>query len=225
MNTTSKLATLFAATSLAVVGAASAFAETPMTAAFVANVHPNVDVLDSSSRLALTHSDNPRLRAFAHREAVAETIAGNALIAFSETNTPPPSAPLFDANGGPLAPVTGLAALPLDVAANVTTGIGDGVGNVLSGRSVAIDNPLAPPMAAPTPRPLVKAGADDLDRLQDLHGRQFDALYKSTQRDALRQLSVLYRDYLQNGSDDALRAMASRELPKINRWLAELDAI
>lgn len=52
-----------------------------MTDAFVANVHPNVDFLDRSSRLALQTSTSPRIRAFARGGAAEQTIAGNSLVA------------------------------------------------------------------------------------------------------------------------------------------------
>ena len=220
-----KLATLLAASSLLVVGAIStASAASPVSEAFLANVRPNVDFLDRSSRLAMTQSSSPRVRAFAHSEAKEQTITANSLVAFQSANGDIALVgPATGLGTGALTPVVGLATLPLDVAANLTTGIGDNVGNVLSGRSVAIDNPLAPrPVGA---QPLLAAGADDLVRLQTMSGRDFDALYRSTQTDALRQLATLYRDYIQNGDDDALRALASRELPKINVRLRELNAI
>lgn len=223
------MAALFAASTFVLAGAASpAFAASPMTGAFVANARANVDFLDSASRLALTQSDSASVRSFARHEAREQTIAGNSLVAFSEANPPPVVAtgPVIGPDGGLLGPVAGVATLPLDVAANVTTSVGNNVDNVITGRSVAIDNPLAPPMAAaPMPMPADRAATADLDRLRGLHGRDFNVLYRSSQRDALNQLRVLYSDYMQNGDDAALRAMARRELPKINRDLRELDRI
>ena len=224
MISKSKLATLFAVSSFVMAGALSpASAASPMSNAFVANARANVDFLDSSSRLALTQSSNPRIHAFAHREALEETITGNSLVAFASTNGQIGFGQPLTADNGPLSPVVGVATLPLDVATNVTTSFGNNVDAVLSGRSVAIDDPLAPRLIAP--QPVVPAGMADLDRLRAMQGRDFDALYRSTQRDALSQLATLYRDYLQNGDDQALRAIAQTELPKINRDLRELSSI
>lgn len=224
MQVKSKLATLFAVSSLLVAGAvAPAAAASPISNAFVANARANVDFLDSSSRLALTQSSNPRIRAFAHREARDETIVGNSLVAFASTNGQIVVGQTA-VGEGPLAPVVGVAVLPLDVATNVTTSLGNNVDAVLSGRSVAIDDPLAPRVVA-APQPTMTASMADLDRLRGMQGRDFDALYRSTQRDALTQLATLYRDYLQNGDDEALRAIARNELPKINRDLRELSSI
>ncbi|WP_158811918.1 DUF4142 domain-containing protein [Beijerinckia sp. L45] len=222
MKIKSKLATLFAVSSCVLAGvAAPAMAASPMSNAFVANARANVDFLDSSSRLALAQSSSARIRAFAHREAREETIASNSLVAFASTNGQiVVGQTLVD---GPMGPVVGVAVLPLDVASNVTTSVGNNVDAVLSGRSVAIDDPLTPRLAAP--QPYLPASAADLDRLRGLQGREFDALYRSTQRDALMQLATLYRDYLQNGDDEALRALARSELPKINRDLRELSSV
>jgi predicted outer membrane protein len=223
MHSKSKLATLFAVSSLVLAGAvAPAVAASPMSNAFVANARANVDFLDSSSRLALTQSSNPRIRAFAHQEARDETIVSNSLVAFASTNGQIVVGQTY-VGDGPLAPVVGAAVLPLDVATTVTTSVGNNVDAVLSGRSVAIDDPLTPRVV--TPQAYLPASTADLDRLRGLQGREFDALYRSTQRNALSQLATLYRDYLQNGDDEALRAIARSELPKINRDLRELSAI
>ncbi len=127
---------------------------------------------------------------------------------------------------GALPIVGGIVAAPLDVAAGVTNGVGD----LVTGRSVGIDSPLAPLTVTPaSPAPigsqLLPAGRDDLSRLRTISGRQFDALYKATQVDALRQLAVLYRDYAANGDDPALRAMAAHELPRVDARLARVSRL
>ena len=113
----------------------------------------------------------------------------------------------------------------------MVTSVTGNVDNLLTGRSVALGS-LAPldtaaPVVTVAPRDpgLLPAGTDDLNRLRDMNGIAFDALYRSTQLDALRQLSTIYRDYIQNGDDDSLRAIAQRELPKINHRIAELGRI
>ena len=228
MKISVKLATLFATGSLLLAGT-PAFAASAMTDAFVANVRPNVDFLDSSSRLAIDVSGNPRIRAFARAEATEQTIAGNALVAWTETNTPTgEAAALGTPVLAPLTPVADLAFVPLNVANNVTGEVVSGVGTVVTGRSVAIDQPVpltvAPP-ARPADTALLPSEQTDLSRLKSASGRSFDRLYVSTQVDALRQLAILYGDYSRDGDDPALRTLAAGELPKINRRIAELSRI
>ena len=224
MKSSALLAGIIASVSLLAL-AGPAAAASPATDAFVANVRPNVDYLDSSSRLALDKSSNGTVRAFAHREAMEQTIAGNSLVAWTQTNT---ARGEDVALGRPLvgngaSPVNDVAALPLGVVGDVTSGVGD----LVTGRSVAIDRPLTVTPNVDRDAPtlggqLLPADAQDLSRLRGMSGRRFDALYRSTQLDSLRQLSVLYRDYAANGDDLALRALANRELPRINDRIVEL---
>ena len=226
------LCALLATGSLLIAGAgAPALVDQAMNEAFVANVRPNVDFLDRSSRIALDKSSNARIKAFAHSEAKDETITANSLVAWTQTNTGSGEAVALgavpvQAIAGPLGPISDLATAPLAVAGNVTLDVTGGVDEVLTGRSVAIDNPAAPLVVTRTPDPTVArtlpAQGKDLTRLSSLNGREFNALYVSTQSDALHQLATLYRDYLRNGNDPALRAIATRELPKINDRIADL---
>lgn len=210
MKTRAKLATLLAVGSLFVVGAgAQAMANSAMTDAFVANVSPNVDFLDRSSRMALDKTRNPGVRAFAHREALEQTIAANSLVAWTQANTVPGAAVAL---GTPVIPVAGVLVVPTEAPAATA--------QVVTGRSVAEDRPLTVTRA---PRETTGSGTGDtLAQLSALDGREFDALYRSTQGNSLRQLRAIYTDYAQHGDDAGLRAMAIRELPKINRRLSEL---
>lgn len=221
MKTSAKLATLLATGSL-LFAAAPAFAASTMTLAFIANVRPNVDFLDRSSRLAFDKSPSSHIRSFARSEAREQTITGNSLVAWVETNTGPGEAV---AVGAPVVPVAPLVTAPLTVAGDVVTGTTD----VVTGRSVAIDPVPLTVTPAPAPTPvgsgLLPADEANMQQLRALDGTDFDRLYRSTQADSLRQLATLYRSYIQNGDDDALRAMAVRELPKINHRLAELSRI
>lgn len=236
-----KLTLLLASASL-VFGAGQVMAASPQTEAFVTNARPNVNFLDRSSRLALDKNTSPRIHSFAHEEAEEQTIAANGFVAWVETHTQrgeavalgggvavvtsPVGGALSGAGAGvnqvlsPLGPVGTLAAAPLAVAGGVTNGVGNVVdgatGQVLPGTVVAVQGP-------PIGAGLLPANREDLDRLQTLDGRQFDALYRSTQQDSLRQLAILYRDYATNGDDSALRALASSELPKVNRRLEEIS--
>ena len=215
-----RFALLAGAAAVAFVSAsASAYAASAATSAFVANVRPNVDFLDRSSRMALDKTLNPVVRSYAHSQAMEQTVAANSLVAWTQTNTVAGQA---DALGStivpPLAPIGGIVTAPLDIAAGVT---GD-VDRLATGRSVAIDRPLTVPSTATGGNALLPAGADDLDRLGGLSGRRFDALYRATQLDSLRQLSTLYRSYAAEGDDPALRVLAERELPRVNARIVEL---
>ena len=105
----------------------------------------------------------------------------------------------------------------------------DGVGDVLTGRSVAIDGPVevAPLTVIRTAAPgtLLPSQQTGMDRLSTMSGKRFDAFYVTTQRDALRQLATLYTDYMSSGDDPALRAMAARQLPIVKQRLEQLRAM
>ncbi len=204
-----------------VLSTAPAFAASAASNAFIANARPNVIFLDESSRLALNISASRTVRGFAYSEAKEQTIAANSMTAWVQTNTVRGEVAAIGA-----VPVTGLIVAPVDVAAGVT----DGIGNIVTGRSVALDAPLAPLTVVPVgPAPvgsqLLPAGQDDLARLRGMSGRQFDSFYKATQIDALRQLATLYRSYQDNGDDPALRAIATRELPKVEARIRQVNRL
>ena len=227
MTRTFKMALLVAVGAVALTGAAPAFAASAATDAFVANVHPNVDFLDNSSRLALQVSTVTKIRAFARDEATDQTLAGNQLVAWTQTETAPGLAVATGApeigkvvDGGLVTPAM---EAPFAVADGVTTGVGD----VVTGRSVAIDTSIAAPTVTRTPAPgtLLPSEETDMSRLRALSGRRFDAFYRITQTDALRQLATLYTDYLRDGDDPALRTMAVHQLPIVRHRLLQLHAM
>ncbi len=236
--TGAKYALLLTSTCL-LLGASPTLAASSQTDAFVTNARPNVNYLDQSSRLALDKTGSPRIRSFAHDEAVEQTIAANAFVAWAETHTPrgeavalgggvavvtdPVGGVLNGAGAGvgqvlsPLGPVGAIAAAPLTVAGGVTTGVGDAAGGVLPGAVV----PRGPLIGAG----LLPSDRENMEHLKSSDGRQFDALYRSTQQDSLRQLAILYRDYAAHGDDPSLQALAASELPKVNRRLEELSRL
>jgi len=173
-----------------------------MTLAFIANAMPDVNFLDSASRMAVDKASRPAIRRFAYNLAAQQTIAGNAMTAWAETD-----GPLMTGRSA-YDPILGLATLPINVIL--------GVGNALTGGSI---------VAARDGRALSRSQADDLARLSTAQGRDFDALYVQTQRDALLQLETIYSDYAVRGPDPGLRSLAQTELPEVRRRLADLNRI
>jgi len=82
--------------------------------------------------------------------------------------------------------------------------------------------PGAARLSAPN---LLPSQVSNLKRLSASQGSSFDKLFVSTQMEALVQLQILYRDFLQNGTDPGLRAIATRELPKLEQTISELDKL
>ncbi|MGA7656473.1 MAG: DUF4142 domain-containing protein [Methylocella sp.] len=82
--------------------------------------------------------------------------------------------------------------------------------------------PGAARLSAPN---LLPAQVSNLKRLSASQGSAFDKLFVSTQMEALVQLQILYRDFLQNGTDPGLRAIATRELPKLEQTISALDKL
>lgn len=174
--------------------ASSASAASPRTRDFFANLVPNVDFLDRSSRFALQNSKNARLKEFARSEAREQTLAANAIDEWKEGDQPAPPA---------------LSAKNLD---RTPTG---------STRQRGVPAPTAP-VAQPIVDDRLPMGQEDLDRLEGLEGPEFDAVYKEKQRDALGQVVQDYEAYIEDGDVAALKALAIRELPRIRRRQAQL---
>lgn len=178
-----------------------------ITDTFLNNLNPNIDFLDRSSRLALTQAGNARLRAFAGVEAKQQTLAANSVDEWIRANRAADNV---------------LAAM---------SAADDGA--VQTGRSVAIDAPAiaapaiqgpvsAPASAVRLPDTRQPMGQADLDRLGGLTGAGFDAQYKLSQLEALRQIEADYVIYIVKGDDPMLLGIANRELPQIERRIAEL---
>jgi len=105
-------------------------------------------------------------------------------------------------------PISGLASMPLNVVV--------GTGNAFTGGQI---------VASSAGHVLTSSQATDLQRLSQLNGPQFDALYRSTQFDSLRQLATLYSDYAVRGDDPGLRSLARSELPKVKKRIWEIERI
>jgi predicted outer membrane protein len=82
--------------------------------------------------------------------------------------------------------------------------------------------PGAAKLAAPN---LLPSQVSNLRRLSAAHGSDFDSLFVSTETEALVQLQTLYSDFMQNGTNPGLLAIAKRELPKVQQTISALEAL
>ncbi len=210
MKFKARVAALWVAGSLSLVAVAvPANAASVISEAFLANVRPNVDFLQRSSRLAAGRSASKGIRAFARGEDTEQATAVGAINTWVQANTLRGTLGLMTIDGRAVPSPVDVAEVPVAATTDLVTG-----------RSAALDVPVAIDTSPETRRELLPAGQSDLDRLAARRGRSFDRLYRGTQLDALRQLSTLYATYIQNGDDPTLRAMAVEELPKVNRRIA-----
>lgn len=178
------------------VGPASAASLTTVT--FVAAATPAIAFSDGSSRLAPLQAGSDRVRRFAARADAVQTRAAEAFVAWGIAERARSVAAVETRSIDMLGPVFGLGTL-----------LGLGTSYDVS---VAV---LPPRLNAD----LAERGA--LGRLGALTGAEFDALYAATEIDALRRLVAVYTDFIKNGDDETLRALAVRELPRVEGLLAQ----
>ena len=100
--------------------------------------------------------------------------------------------------------------------ADGTTSVASNEAPLQTGRSVAVQQ--APDLRLPR-------GQEDIDALYGADAKEFDAQYKKAQIDALTQVQTDYTDYIAKGDDPALKALATKELPKITKRLAAAQKI
>jgi len=82
--------------------------------------------------------------------------------------------------------------------------------------------PGAAKLSAPQ---LLPSQVSNLQRLSASQGRDFDSLYVSTLMEALVRLQALYRDFSLTSADPGLKAIAVRELPKVEQTISALRAL
>lgn len=179
---------------------ASACAASITSEDFVATVQPTADFLGASSRLALARSESGRIRSFARGEANAENRTRASLIAWRRDQERAALAAAATPTIDRLGPIVGAVSVPLG----------------------AIGTPGSPLTPLPSADRLEAAAQAELGRLSTLLGPDFDSSYRSAQGDALFRLEKAYEDFILNGDDETLRALAVRELPKVQRWIAEV---
>ena len=171
-----------------------------LTVRLLAEAQPTAAFLERSSRLALDHAGAKRLRRFAEREIVEQVRAETAL-ATAAAPTP-------------------VGRDPLEVAAVGAASVDEATETILSRLPPLLRTPGARAVAAD--RAIAQAARDDLGHLASLDGRAFDPVYVQVQAEGLRRLVALYRDYVQNGDDEHLRAFTVHELPLVRARLLAL---
>jgi predicted outer membrane protein len=197
---------------VAVAASLPAHAASKTTAAFLANAVPNLDFLDRASRLALTVTKSRSLRAFARDMAREQTLAANAVFDWTQAAESPMVASVSaGAKTSTQTPGPDAAREDLDTSAT---------GSVRIDGAKRIPKTLDPAQDDRLPR-----GQEDLDSLEGLDGRAFDTEYKDKMSDALRQLEADYTDFLAAGDTAALQVIAARELPIVQRRLAQLGKL
>ena len=191
------------ACALVAAGAVPAWAVSSRTKAYISNLQPNINYLNAASRLALKRSSSARLRGFAHKVALNETIAGNSLVAWEQLNSYTPG----------------------QQGSRGSQGNGNNGGNGNGGNAQQADSSPGRSSSDSNTGRLLPSDSKDLDRLRSREGRSFDALYRTTQLDSLRQLTTLYRGYIDNGDNPTLKRNAQRQLSIVKQRLAELSRL
>lgn len=148
-------------------------------AVLVADAFPDVQFLNETSRMAIAHAANEKIRDFALRVARDETAIGMSMVHWVR--------------------------------------VSDRAKPSQSADPAVAARPAVPRMEAPQ--------AAILQRLSNLQGRDFDALYLSVEKDSLQHLDVVYRDFLQYGSDPGLHAVAAQEAAEVKRLIAALGEL
>jgi predicted outer membrane protein len=75
------------------------------------------------------------------------------------------------------------------------------------------------------PPRMLASQAGVLQRLSSVQGSDFDVLYVSVEKEGLRRLETVYQDFIQNGVDPGLHAIAAQELPAVKQLIAALDGL
>jgi len=99
------------------------------------------------------------------------------------------------------------------------------VGPIVTDRSAYPGRTERPPAGRVSAPQMLPAQVEVLQRLSTLQGRDFDALYLSTQKDALQRLATAYQGYIDADGEPSLRAVAVRELAKAQDRLSMLDSL
>ena len=172
---------------------------------FVAVVGPSADYLAASSELALATTDSRAIRAFARAQHDEARVLARGVTGWREAEaqaeTLASEAPTIDHLG----PAANAISVPLEAIARTAS------------------SPAYFFTRLPSAGRLEDASRADLARLTALRGTSFDALYVETDLAALRRLEWVCRDFVLNGEDETLRALAVHALPKLRQRIARLE--
>ena len=175
-------------------------APSAITVRLLAVALPTLDALERSSAMAVDRA-TPRLRTSARRAVIADRIVADALAPFAAPAAVGPD--------------------PLDVAAAQSAQVGAAADTILANLPRLLQTSGSRAVAADAA--IAAAGASDLAVLGGLTGQAFDETYDAMQRENLSRLLSVFRDYVQNGDDPTLRAIAVHALPKIKARLAAMQ--
>ena len=188
-----------------------------LTNSFIANVKPNVEFLGRSSKLALAKSKNAKIKRFAELMANRQAIAANSLTAWWQANTAEGSAAALG--------TTDRSVVDLDPLGLVKKPAPSQEKNAEE-PPLNTDVPiLSTRMPASMPSNLLPAQEADYRSLMETNGPAFDKFYAVAERNSLRQLAALYRDYAAQGDDPALRSISEVQLPRVNDAIRQLNEV
>lgn len=85
--------------------------------------------------------------------------------------------------------------------------------------------PHTNPRVPPPPKQMSAANQAKVDQLRDAQGAGFDSLYLQQQMQAHQQAWALHRGYALDGSDSALRQVATSAVPIIEKHLQHLKSM
>ena len=170
---------------------------------FVAILGPSADYLAASSDLALS-AGGRAIRAAAQADASEGRALAADLAAWrtarAEAEAAAARAPTLDHLG----PAANAIAVPLEAIARTASSPGYFFTRL------------------PSQTRLDDASRADLARLSALAGAPFDDLYVATDLAALRRVEHACKDFVLNGDDETLRALAVHALPRLQRRIAML---
>jgi Domain of unknown function (DUF4142) len=98
----------------------------------------------------------------------------------------------------------------------------------VSASVVTRQNPYADARSGVTKVQAPRLLPDQVNKLQELsnlRGEKFDSLYVTSLKETLGQLQPMFREFSEGSGDGSLRAIAQRELPKLEDTISALNAL
>ena len=200
--------TIIAGVALGVtLSAAPVHAASVTTDDFVAILGPSADYLATSSDLAASAAGNRGLRAAAKAQAASARALLADLAAWHMAQARAEEAAAHAPTIDGLGPVFNTLSVPLEAVARTASSPGYFFTRL------------------PSAGRLGDAGRTDYARLSSLAGAPFDAFYRDTDLAGLRRLERACKDFVLNGDDETLRALAVHALPRLQREIAVLSRL